>query len=85
MNNQITTLRILVSDTLNPRNYSRLNVDDIHKTCAEIPSIEEGIFKAIREEIYGTSKASIVERHIRQIQSDCIALMDLLHGYADQE
>lgn len=85
MNNQITTLRILVSDTLNPRNYSRLNVDDIHKICAEIPSIEEGIFKAIREEIYGTSKASVVERHIRQIQSDCIALMDLLHGYADQE
>lgn len=81
MNNQITTLRILVSDTLNPLNYQKLNAEAIGKHCLQLSSIEAGILSAIRAEIYGASKGNVVERHIRQTQSDCIALMDLLHGY----
>lgn len=85
MNSQITALRILVSDTLNPCNYSKVNVDAIDGKFVELSSIEDGILAAIRQEIYGASKANVVERHIRQIQSDCITLMDLLHGYVQQD
>ena len=85
MNNQITALRILVSDTLNPHSHLKSNADIIDKYCLELSSIETQIFSAIRAEIYGASKANVVERHIRQIQTDCIELMDLLHGYAHRD
>lgn len=85
MHSQITALRILVSDTLNPCKYSKLNIGVIDDQFKALYCIEEEILSAIRQEIYSSSKASVVERHIRQIQSDCIALMNSLHDYSRQD
>lgn len=83
MNDQLTIIRRVVVHTLNPDNHSELSTDKIKGLITELPDMGMRIYAAVRGTVYGFSKASVVERHVHQVQYDCISLMDILDGYPD--
>lgn len=82
MNDQLTIIRRVVVDTLNPDNHSELSPDKISTLIIELPDMGLQIYAAVRGAVYGFSKASVVERHVHQVQYDCISLMDILESYS---
>lgn len=80
MNTQIQLLRTLVMKDLDP-SYFNLNEQEVSFWVNEIPLIGERIFKVIQDEMLGEIDNSLVERHLKQVQYDCIYLLNVLSKY----
>jgi len=80
MNTQIQLLRTLVMKDLDP-SYFNLNEQAVSFWVNEIPLIGERIFKAMQDEMLGEMDNSLVERHLKQVQYDCVYLLNVLSKY----
>lgn len=80
MNEQITLLRTLILKELDPA-YFKLDPEQVSFWLNEIPLIKIRLFNAMQEEVLGQFDNNLVERHIKQIQYDCIYLLNCLSKY----
>jgi hypothetical protein len=80
MNTQIQLLRTLVMKDLDP-SYFNLNEQEVSYWVNEIPLIGERIFKVMQDEMLGEMDNSLVERHLKQVQYDCVYLLNALSKY----
>jgi hypothetical protein len=81
MNAQLTQLRTLVIKELDPE-YFNLDECQINYWIEEIPQLRERIFKEMQNEMLGDTENSLVERHLKQVQYDCLYLASALCKYA---
>lgn len=80
MNAQITKLRTLVLKELDPV-YFQLDTKQVDYWVKEISLIEADILNTLEAEVMGALKNSLVERHLKQLQYDCIFLLNILCKY----
>lgn len=81
MNAQLTTLRTLIMKELDPT-YFNLDQQQVSFWLNEIPLIQERIFKEMQNEMMGNTENTLVERHVKQVQYDCMYLSSALCKYA---
>ena len=78
MNYQMTRLQKLVEETLTTVESTKPTAQLIEKWLQEITKISEGLFQAIREEVFSQVNERLVERHLQQTQNDGILLLQVL-------
>lgn len=83
MNAQLSRLRVLVLKELDPR-YYQPDADRAAHWLLEIPLIETELLRILQAEVMGNLPQSLVERHLKQLQYDCIFLLNTLCGYKDK-
>lgn len=64
MNCQMTRLKTLVEETLTTVENTKPTAQLIEKWLQEITKISEGLFLAIREEVFSQVNDWLVERHL---------------------
>lgn len=84
MNTQLTLLRTLVIKELDPE-YFNLDECQINYWIEEIPQLRERIFTEMQNEMLGDTENSLVERHLKQVQYDCVYLASALCKYAQND
>lgn len=77
---EVNTLRTLVIQHLDPA-YFKLDEQQVRYWLTELPMIKEQICRVLQEEVLGNIDNSLVERHIKQVQYDCLYLRDVLYKY----
>jgi|GEM_PF-1486501 len=80
MNSQITLLHKLIAEEMAPEAPTMQN-EEARQWIKALPRINENIFIALRDEIFGGTSDRLLERHIHKIQSECVLLMDVLQSY----
>lgn len=80
MNAQITRLRTLVLKELDPL-YYHMDAQQVEAWLREIPLMEAHILEVLQAEVLGEMDNSLVERHLKQLQYDCIYLLNALYKY----
>jgi len=78
MNRHMTRLKMLVQETMPGRQAVSLTAPAVKKRLLEITEISDGLFLAIREEVFSQVSDQLVERHLQQTQHDCLLLLQLL-------
>jgi len=81
MNTQLTLLRTLVIKELDPE-YFNLDECQINYWIDEIPQLRDNLFREMQNEMLGDTENSLVERHLKQVQYDCVYLASALCKYA---
>ncbi len=84
MNAQLTLLRTLIMKELDPQ-YFNLDERQINYWIDEIPQIREQIFNAMQNEMLGDIENSLVERHLKQVQYDCLYLASAVCKYVQND
>ncbi|WEK20922.1 MAG: hypothetical protein P0Y49_07200 [Candidatus Pedobacter colombiensis] len=82
MNTQLTLLRTLVLKELDPA-YFNMDEQRITYWLIEIPLLKEQVFKSMQDEMLGNLDNRLLERHLKQVQYDCIYLMEVLCKYTE--
>lgn len=83
MNAQLTLLRTLVLKELDPA-YFNMDKKQMAYWLAELPLLKEQVFKAMQDEMLGDLDNRLLERHLKQVQYDCVYLKDVLFKYVRQ-
>ncbi|MEQ7800932.1 hypothetical protein ABDJ41_14100 [Pedobacter sp. ASV1-7] len=82
MNADLTKLRTLVLKDLDPK-YYHMNAQQVEDWLRELPKIESNILAILQEEVLGDMDNSLVERHLKQINYDCVFLLNALYKYGN--
>lgn len=80
MNAQLTLLRTLVLKELDPT-YFNMDKQRVDYWLAEIPLLREQVFKSMQDEMLGDMDNRLLERHLKQVQYDCVHFMEVLCKY----
>lgn len=80
MNAQLSRLRRLVLKDLDPV-YFRIEAQQAENWMKEMRSLAVGITAALQEEVLGDLSSALVERHLKQLQYDCIFLLNALYKF----
>lgn len=83
MNAQLTLLRTLVLKELDPA-YFDMDKERMVYWLAELPLLKDQVFKTMQDEMLGDLDNRLLERHLKQVQYDCVYLMNVLFKYARQ-
>lgn len=83
MNAQLTLLRTLVLKELDPA-YFNMDKQRVDYWLAELPLLKEQVFKSMQDEMLGSLDNRLLERHLKQVQYDCVHLIDVLVKYTRQ-
>jgi hypothetical protein len=85
MNAQLSILRHLIFERLNPQVDSSLTAGEIDILKKEIVCIGGRLLDGMNNAIFSTMDHALVMRHIGQLQSECVYLNDVLHSYRDMQ
>lgn len=83
MNAQLTLLRTLVLKELDPA-YFNMDKQRVDYWLAELPLLKEQVFKSMQDEMLGSLDNRLLERHLKQVQYDCVYLINVLFKYTKQ-
>ncbi|MES2454490.1 MAG: hypothetical protein V4594_03070 [Bacteroidota bacterium] len=83
MNVQLSILRHLIFERLNPAIDANLSANEIEVLRKEIVSVRFRLLDAINNAIFSTMEETVLLRHIGQVQNECVYLNDVLHGYGN--
>ncbi|PTT00205.1 hypothetical protein DBR11_10575 [Pedobacter sp. HMWF019] len=81
MHIHISTLRTLVTGFLNPDRLKEITPACRSYWTEQLPVIREQLFEEMRLEVFSAVNDRVIERHIQQVQKDCIEMMNVLQGY----
>lgn len=81
MNAQLSRLRTLVLKDLDP-SYCQFTELTAAAWLREVPRIEMEILDVLQAEVLGDTEGSLVERHVKQVQYDCVFLLNTLYKYS---
>ncbi|WP_432708846.1 hypothetical protein, partial [Pedobacter sp.] len=77
--------KALVQESMVAEQVAALTAPLVKKRLLEIAQIGDGLFQAIREEVFSQTSDQLVERHLRQIQHECLELLNLLEQQEQRE
>lgn len=84
MKAQLSLLRTLVIKELDPE-YFNLDECQINYWIDEIPQLRDRIFNKMQDEVLGDTENSLVERHLKQVQYECMYLASTLCKYVQND
>ncbi|WP_196857873.1 hypothetical protein [Pedobacter sp. CAN_A7] len=74
----MTQLKALVQESMVAEQVAALTAPLVKKRLLEITQISDGLFQAIREEVFSQETDQLVKRHLQQTQYECLLLLNLL-------
>jgi hypothetical protein len=80
MRTQLALLRKLVAEELRPDAVT-ISAQETEQWIQAMPRIQENIFIALRNEVFGDASDRLLERHFQQMQMECIELLDCFQQY----
>jgi hypothetical protein len=78
MNRRLIQLKALVQELIVAKHIAVLTAPLVKNRLLEITQIGEGLFQAIREEVFSQVTEQLVKRHLQQTQYDCLLLLQSL-------
>jgi len=83
MDVQLSILRQLIFEKLDPEADSNLSSEEIPLMKKEIVSVGLRLFDRINAAIFSTVPENLLQRHLGQLQRECVFLKDVLYGYTE--